>query len=72
MTDHILPPPCPNCAGPTTLKSMQRMSKAQGLAQGFMCFFHCAPCALQYPRAVEAGALEQAGLRKPGAAVPPP
>jgi hypothetical protein len=50
MTERALPPPCPNCAGETALKEMHKLPKDDS----FMCFFHCASCALEYPLAIAA------------------
>ena len=68
MTERALPPPCPNCAGKTAFKEMHRLSKGKG----FMCFFRCAPCELDYPLAADAAEIALAGLhlitrRQPGA-----
>jgi hypothetical protein len=59
MTERTLPPPCPNCAGKTAFKEMHRLSKGDG----FMCFFRCAPCELEYPLALASTDLALAGLQ---------
>lgn len=57
MTERILPPPCPNCSGKTTLKEMHKL----GMKDSFMCFFRCAPCSLDYPLAAAASEIAVAG-----------
>ncbi len=60
MTEQTLTPPCPNCARTTVFKEMHKLAKEDG----FMCFFFCAPCALEYPRAVGAAESHFAGRTK--------
>jgi hypothetical protein len=59
MTDRKLPPSCPICAGPTTLKEMRKLTKAQS----FMCFFRCMACSLEYPLRLGAAEMAQAALQ---------
>ena len=47
MTERTLPPLCPNCSKKTGFKEMHKLSKGDG----FMCFFWCESCALEYPLA---------------------
>lgn len=60
MTEHTLPPPCPNCSGTTALKELHKLAKLGS----YMCFFFCVPCALEYPRAVDAEGLDLTGWAK--------
>ncbi len=59
MTDKTYPsPPCPLCAGTTTLKEIKRETKVQG----FTAFFQCGACATMYPRFIEAALARASGL----------
>jgi hypothetical protein len=57
-TNLALPPPCPVCAGGTTLKEIHRNKSPEG----FMCFFRCGRCANLFPRFVEATLARAAGF----------
>jgi hypothetical protein len=59
MTDRTLPPPGPNCSGATAFKEMHKLSKGDG----FMCFFRCGPCELEYPLALGSAEIALAGLQ---------
>ena len=59
MTERTLPPPCPSCSNKTTLKEMHKLSRTDG----FMCFFWCDACQLEYPLAVGAAEVALAGLQ---------
>lgn len=60
MTERTLPPPCPNCAAHTAFKEMHKSAKSDG----FMCFFWCERCQLEYPLAVGTAEFALAGLQK--------
>ncbi|MEI9805036.1 MAG: hypothetical protein WDN48_11940 [Pseudolabrys sp.] len=46
MTDITLPPLCPECSGAMTLKQVLR----DPTHAGFVYFFRCTVCDLEYPR----------------------
>lgn len=60
-----LPPPCPECNAATALKEVHR----HHLNEGYIFFFKCPDCAVEYPRTVDADQLEFArssNIRIPG------
>jgi hypothetical protein len=59
MTERTLPPPCPNCSKKTSFKEMHKLAKGDG----FMCFFRCDGCALEYPVPAGAADIVLAGLQ---------
>ena len=65
MANLDLPPPCPECAAATTLKEVFK----QHQSDGYMFFFKCLSCAIEYPRAVARDKIDfatAAGIRIPG------
>jgi hypothetical protein len=61
------PPPCPACAGATTLKEVFK----QPQTDGYMFFFKCLSCAIEYPRAANDDKIDFAvasNVRIPGVA----
>ena len=59
MTERTLPPPCPNCSAKTAFKEMHKLTKGEG----FMCFFWCEPCQLEYPLVIGSAEAALAGLK---------